>query len=44
MPADMQTAPELVIPEASRAAGHFLPTCSGKAMEYMTAIWTDLQK
>lgn len=44
MPADMQTAPEVIIPEASRAAGHFLPTCSGKAMEYMTAIWTDLQK
>lgn len=44
MPEDMKTAPEVVIPEASKAAGHFLPTCSGKAMEYMTAIWTDLQK
>jgi spermidine/putrescine transport system substrate-binding protein len=44
MPADMQTAPEVVIPEASRAAGHFLPTCAGKSMDYMTAIWTELQK
>lgn len=44
MPEDMRNAPEVVIPEASRAAGHFLPTCKGKAMEYMTAIWTDLQK
>lgn len=44
MPADMQTAPEVNIPEEFKAAGHFLPTCSGKSMEYMTAIWTDLQK
>lgn len=44
MPADMQTAPEVNIPEASKAAGHFLPTCTGKSMEYMTAIWTELQK
>jgi spermidine/putrescine transport system substrate-binding protein len=44
MPEDMQHAPEVNIPEEFRAAGHFLPTCSGKAMDYMTAIWTDLQK
>lgn len=44
MPDDMKTAPEVVIPEASVAAGHFLPTCSGKSMDYMTAIWTELQK
>lgn len=44
MPTDMQTAPEVNIPEASKAAGHFLPTCTGKSMEYMTAIWTELQK
>ncbi|MBL4927422.1 ABC transporter substrate-binding protein [Fuscibacter oryzae] len=44
MPADMQTAPEVNIPEEFKAAGHFLPTCSGKSMDYMTAIWTDLQK
>ena len=44
MPEDMKTAPEVIIPEAFRAAGHFIPTCSAKAQEYMTAIWTELQK
>ena len=44
MPEDMRTAPEVNIPAEFAAAGHFLPTCSGKAMEYMTAIWTELQK
>ena len=44
MPEDMKTAPEVVIPEEFKAAGHFLPTCSAKAQEYMTAIWTELQK
>ncbi len=44
MPEDMQTAPEVVIPEEFKAAGHFTPTCSPKAVEYMTAIWTELQK
>ena len=44
MPADMATAPEIVIPEELKAAGHFLPTCTGKAQEYITAIWTELQK
>jgi spermidine/putrescine transport system substrate-binding protein len=44
MPEDMKTAPEIVIPEELKAAGHFLPTCTGKAQEYITAIWTDLQK
>ena len=41
---EMATAPEVVIPEEFKAAGHFLPTCSPKAQEYMTAIWTELQK
>ena len=27
-----------------KAAGKFIPTCSPKAQEYMTAIWTELQK
>jgi spermidine/putrescine transport system substrate-binding protein len=44
MPEDMKTAPEVVIPEEFRSAGHFLPTCSEKSREYMTAIWTDLMK
>lgn len=44
MPEDMKTAPEVVIPEEFKAAGRFLPTCSPKAQEYLTAIWTELQK
>jgi spermidine/putrescine transport system substrate-binding protein len=44
MPEDMKTAPEIVVPEEFKAAGHFLPTCSPKALEYYTAIWTELQK
>ncbi|OYU40492.1 MAG: putrescine/spermidine ABC transporter substrate-binding protein [Pseudorhodobacter sp. PARRP1] len=44
MPEDMKTAPEVVVPEEFKASGHFLPTCSPKAQEYMTAIWTELQK
>jgi len=44
MPADMQTAPEVIIPAEFASKGHFMPTCSGKALDYMTAIWTELQK
>ena len=44
MPEDMKTAPEIVVPAELQAAGHFLPTCSPKAQEYYTAIWTELQK
>ncbi len=44
MPEDMKAAPEVVVPEEFKAAGHFLPTCSPKAQEYYTAIWTELQK
>ena len=44
MPEDMKTAPEVVIPEEFKAAGRFIPTCSPKAQEYMTAIWTELMK
>jgi len=40
----MATAPEVVIPEEFRAAGHFLPTCPASAVELYTAIWTELQK
>ncbi|NUB44080.1 extracellular solute-binding protein [Fertoebacter nigrum] len=44
MPEDMKTAPEVIIPAEHVAAGTFLPTCSAKSQEYMTAIWTELQK
>lgn len=44
MPEDMKDAPEIVIPAELKAAGHFLPTCSPKANEYISAIWTELQK
>ncbi|WP_112309487.1 ABC transporter substrate-binding protein [Pseudogemmobacter bohemicus] len=44
MPEDMKTAPEVVTPEEFKAAGNFLPTCSPKSQEYLTAIWTELMK
>ncbi|MBJ2151204.1 MULTISPECIES: extracellular solute-binding protein [Paracoccaceae] len=44
MPEEMKGAPEIEIPEASKAAGHFLQRCPPKAQEYMTAIWTELMK
>jgi spermidine/putrescine transport system substrate-binding protein len=44
MPDDMKNAPELVIPPELVSKGVFLPTCSPKAQEYITAIWTELQK
>jgi spermidine/putrescine transport system substrate-binding protein len=44
MPDDMKDAPELVIPAELVDAGHFIPTCGPKAQEYITAIWTELQK
>ena len=44
MPDDMKTAPEVVIPAEFADKGHFIPTCSPKAQEYITAIWTALQK
>jgi spermidine/putrescine transport system substrate-binding protein len=44
MPEDMKSAPEVATPAEHMAAGKFLPTCSPKATEYITAIWTELQK
>ena len=44
MPEDMKDAPELVIPPELVEKGVFLPTCGPKAQEYITAIWTELQK
>lgn len=43
MPEDMRTAPEVVVPEEFRAAGHFLATCPAATVELYTAIWTELQ-
>jgi spermidine/putrescine transport system substrate-binding protein len=44
MPEDMKTAPEIVTPAEFAAKGQFVTVCSGKALEYQTAIWTELQK
>jgi spermidine/putrescine transport system substrate-binding protein len=44
MPDDMKDAPEVVVPAEFSDKGHFIPTCSAKAQEYYTAIWTELQK
>ena len=44
MPEDMKTAPEIVTPAEFAANGQFVLACSGKALEYQTAIWTELQK
>lgn len=44
MPADMATAPEVIIPEEFKASGHFVPTCPPEVQEIYTAIWTELQK
>ena len=42
MPADMQDAPELTLPENHK--GVFLATCPPEVNDLMTRIWTDLQK
>jgi spermidine/putrescine transport system substrate-binding protein len=44
MPADMKDAPEIVIPAEFADKGVFIQACTGKAQEYITAIWTELQK
>jgi spermidine/putrescine transport system substrate-binding protein len=44
MPEDMKTAPEIVVPAEFADKGQFVTVCSGKALEYQTAIWTELQK
>lgn len=44
MPEDMKTAPEIVIPAEFLDKGVFLSNCSAKSQEYITAIWTELQK
>ena len=42
MPADMQGAPELTLPEGNK--GVFIQACPPEVNELMTRIWTDLQK
>ena len=44
MPPDMKDAPEIVIPAEFKDKGVFLKTCTGKSQDYITAIWTELQK
>ena len=44
MPEDMKTAPEIVIPEEFKAAGHFNLACPPEVQKLYTRIWTDLQK
>ncbi len=44
MPADMKDAPELVPPAEFANLGQFVTVCTGKALEYQNAIWTELQK
>lgn len=42
MEADMQTAPEIVIPEDLVAAGRFSPACPQEIQDIRTQIWTGL--
>ena len=44
MPEDMIDAPEIVIPEDLKSAGHFNKTCPPETQALYTRIWTDLQK
>lgn len=41
---EMKNAPEMVVPEEHLANGKWMPLCSPQARDYMTAIWTELQK
>jgi spermidine/putrescine transport system substrate-binding protein len=44
LPEDMKTAPELTPPADLADKGQFVTICTGKALEYQNAIWTELQK
>lgn len=44
LPEDMKTAPELTPPAEFADKGQFVTICTGKALDYQNAIWTELQK
>ncbi|ASM72266.1 MULTISPECIES: extracellular solute-binding protein [Roseobacteraceae] len=44
LPADMKTAPEVVVPEELKGAAYIARTCSPAATKLYTAIWTELLK
>jgi len=44
LPEDMKTAPELITPAEFADKGQFVTICTGKALDYQNAIWTELQK
>lgn len=44
MPADMATAPEVVIPEDLKAAAYVATVCPPEVQKIYTQIWTELQK
>lgn len=44
MPADMTSAPEVVVPEEFRKNGEILETCPPEVQQLYTRIWTELQK
>jgi spermidine/putrescine transport system substrate-binding protein len=44
MPADMKDVVELNPPAEFADLGQFVTVCTGKALEYQNAIWTELQK
>lgn len=44
LPEDMKGAPELNPPAEFADKGQFVTICTGKALDYQNAIWTELQK
>ena len=44
MPADMTSAPEVVVPEEFKKNGEILQTCAPEVTALYTKIWTELQK
>ncbi len=44
LPEDMQTAPEIVVPEELQDAGSFTLACPQEVQQMYSAIWTELQK